>query len=43
MGAVTNMRPDLFRGIIAEVPWMDVITDMYNTDLMFDFTSNLKS
>ena len=33
MGAVTNLRPDLFRGIIAEVPWMDVITDMYNTDL----------
>jgi oligopeptidase B len=33
MGAVTNMRPDLFRGVIAEVPWMDVITDMYNTDL----------
>ena len=33
MGAITNMRPDLFRGVIAEVPWMDVITDMYNTDL----------
>lgn len=33
MGAVTNMRPDLFRGVIAEVPWMDVITDMFNTDL----------
>lgn len=33
MGAVTNMRPDLFRGIIAEVPWMDVVTDMFNTDL----------
>ncbi|MEP6584162.1 MAG: S9 family peptidase [Ginsengibacter sp.] len=33
MGAITNMRPDLFRGIIAEVPWMDVITDMYNPDL----------
>ncbi|HEX6333216.1 MAG TPA: S9 family peptidase [Flavisolibacter sp.] len=33
MGAVTNMRPDLFKGIIAEVPWMDVITDMFNTDL----------
>jgi oligopeptidase B len=33
MGAVTNMRPDLFRGILAEVPWMDVITDMFNTDL----------
>jgi oligopeptidase B len=33
MGAITNMRPDLFRGVIAEVPWMDVITDMFNTDL----------
>jgi oligopeptidase B len=33
MGVVTNMRPDLFRGVIAEVPWMDVITDMFNTDL----------
>ncbi len=33
MGAVTNMRPDLFRGILAEVPWMDVITDMYNDQL----------
>ncbi len=30
MGAVTNMRPDLFRGVIAEVPWMDVITDSYD-------------
>ena len=25
MGAVVNMRPDLFKGIIAEVPWMDAI------------------
>ena len=33
MGAITNMRPDLFRGIIAEVPWMDVVTDMLNPDL----------
>lgn len=33
MGAVANQRPDLFRGIIAEVPWMDVVTDMFNTDL----------
>ncbi len=33
MGAVTNMRPDLFRGVLAEVPWMDVITDMENTEL----------
>lgn len=33
MGAAVNLRPDLFRGVIAEVPWMDVITDMYNPDL----------
>ncbi|MBD0350965.1 MAG: S9 family peptidase, partial [Flavisolibacter sp.] len=33
MGAVTNMRPDLFRGIIAEVPWMDVISDMFDPNL----------
>ena len=33
MGAITNMRPDLFRGILAEVPWMDVITDSENPDL----------
>lgn len=33
MGAVANMRPDLFKGIIARVPWMDVITDMMNPDL----------
>lgn len=33
MGAITNMRPDLFKGVLAEVPWMDVITDMFNTDL----------
>lgn len=32
MGAITNMRPDLFKGIIAEVPWMDAITDMFNPD-----------
>ncbi len=33
MGAVINLKPELFRGVIAAVPWMDVITDMYNTDL----------
>jgi oligopeptidase B len=33
IGAVVNMRPDLFRGVLAEVAWMDVITDMFNTDL----------
>jgi oligopeptidase B len=33
MGAITNMRPDLFRGVLAEVPWMDVVTDMENANL----------
>ena len=33
MGAITNMRPDLYKGIVAAVPWMDVITDMMNEDL----------
>jgi oligopeptidase B len=33
MGAITNMRPDLFRGILADVPWMDVITDSEDPDL----------
>jgi oligopeptidase B len=28
MGAVTNMRPDLFRGILVEVPFVDVVTTM---------------
>jgi len=28
MGAVTNMRPDLFKGIITGVPFVDVVTTM---------------
>jgi oligopeptidase B len=30
MGAVVNMRPDLFKGIIAAVPWVDVVTTMFD-------------
>ncbi|MGD1880604.1 MAG: S9 family peptidase [Kiloniellaceae bacterium] len=33
MGAVANLRPDLFRGIIAEVPFVDVLTTMCDKDL----------
>jgi oligopeptidase B len=33
MGAVINQKPELWRGVIAEVPWVDVITDMYNDKL----------
>ena len=28
MGAITNMRPDLYKGIVADVPFVDVINTM---------------
>jgi oligopeptidase B len=33
MGAVVNMRPDLFKGVIARVPFVDVITTMLEPDI----------
>ena len=33
MGAVTNMRPDLFRVVIAEVPFLDVVNTMLDASL----------
>jgi len=33
MAVVANWRPDLFRGIIAEVPWTDVLTDSLDPNL----------
>lgn len=33
MGAVVNMRPDLWKGIIAHVPWVDVVTTMLDPNI----------
>jgi len=33
MGAVVNMRPDLFKGMVASVPWVDVVTSMLDSSV----------
>jgi oligopeptidase B len=33
MGAVSNMAPELFAGIIANMPWVDVVTTMLDDDI----------
>jgi oligopeptidase B len=33
MGAVVNLRPDLFRGVVARVPYVDVVTTMLDPDI----------
>jgi protease II len=33
MGAIANLRPDLYAGIVAEAPFVDVVTTMSDTSL----------
>jgi len=33
MGAIANMRPELFKGIVAEVPFVDVVTTMLDASI----------
>ena len=33
VGAISNMRPDLFRGLVAEVPFVDVMTTMLDSSI----------
>ena len=34
MGAVINMEPKLFNGIVAQVPFVDVVTTMLDEDIL---------
>ena len=38
MGAVANMRPELFRAVVAEVPFVDVVTTMSDESLPLTVT-----
>ena len=42
MGAVTNMRPDLFKAVVAQVPFLDVLTTMLDDTLPLTISEYLE-
>jgi len=42
MGAVTNMRPDLFKAVVAQVPFVDVVTTMLDESLPLTISEYLE-
>ena len=42
MGAVTNLRPDLFKAVVAQVPFLDVVTTMLDESLPLTISEYLE-
>ena len=41
MGAVVNMAPELYRGVVSQVPFVDVVTTMLDASIPLT-TGNMK-